>query len=102
MAGMSRQMTLAWASMGHMDQSAQDVHMRLVRIEEKLDHVLEQVRKINGRVNGLENWRHEEQIRQARAEGRSEAVITRKHIAFLIAAVPAISAIIGVVSRYFL
>lgn len=84
-----------------MDRPNEDTHIRLVRIEEKLDHVLDQVRKINGRVNGLENWRHEEQLRQARAEGRSEAVITKTHITYIAGLVTVVSSLIGILSRYF-
>lgn len=79
-----------------------DIHVRLVRIEEKVDHVLDQVKKINGRVSGLENWRRDQEIESARAEGRSEAVLKKSHVYFILGAVPAVSAVIGLLSRYFI
>lgn len=72
----------------------------LARIETKLDHILDQVRRINGRVAGLENWRHTQELEAARAAGRSEALITKRHLLILAGAVPAISTIIGMLSRY--
>lgn len=83
-----------------LDRPSDDTHERLVRIEEKLDHVLDQVRRINGRVNGLENWRREQEIEQARQKGRSEAVVTKSQLALIGALIPAASALIGILSRY--
>lgn len=85
-----------------MERQADAILAELARIETKLDHVLEQVRKINGRVGGLENWRHNQEVAEARAEGRSEAVITRGHLAFIGLVLPIVSALIGIISRYFL
>lgn len=72
----------------------------LARMQTKLDHILDQVKRINGRVAGLENWKHSQEIEAARAAGRSEALITKRHLIILAGAVPAISAIIGMLSRY--
>lgn len=73
------------------------VEASLARLEAKTDHILEQVRKINGRVAGLENWRHEQQIRQAAEDARRDTAITKRQLyqvaAFIIGSVGAITAV---------
>lgn len=87
---------------GGMERYDSGVQAALARLESKVDHILEQVRKINGRVNGLENWKQNQEVAQARMEGRSEAFITKAQLAILATVISMASTVIGILSRYFL
>ena len=75
-----------------------------VRLEAKLDQVLEQVQRINGRIGTLEQWRVEkeryEAYQKGLADGHSGVLLKRSHLVALFAIAPSIAAIVSVLVEY--
>lgn len=74
------------------------------RLEEKLDQVLEQVQRINGRIAKLEEWRVEkdryEAYQKGLRDGHNGVLLKRSHILALFAIAPGVAAIVSVLMEY--
>lgn len=69
-----------------------------------LQQVLEQARKTNGRVNMLEEWKHNVELREAHDEGIMEgagtAAITKGQLRMLMGSASAIATLAGAVAGF--
>ncbi len=78
-----------------------DLHLVLGRIDRSLEEIKDDVRRINGRVDRLEEWRKLIDIEGAKLEGRREALVTKSQFIVAVAVangiVATIVGIIGVV-----
>jgi predicted nuclease with TOPRIM domain len=74
------------------------------RLEAKLDQVLEEVKKINGRISQLEQWRFEkerlEAYQKGLSDGHSGVLLKRSHMVALFGIAPGIAALVSVAAEY--
>jgi hypothetical protein len=74
------------------------------RLEAKLDQVLEQVQRINGRIGKLEQWRIErercEAYQKGLRDGHSGVLLKRTHLIALFGIAPGIAAIVSALLEY--